>query len=171
MGTGPGEPGRERADLRRQVSALTDELGTLRRRLAEQPHRSRAMEDRITALQRELAHLGIEYVTLDGPAVIGRACVLRKPSPLTFWREEEVTAYRALFRLDPPPPKPGSLLYLSRAGVRSEQARAARDYLGRLGFDTSRMQLVSYGEERPVAIGDGEDAYSQNRRDEFYLNE
>ncbi len=58
MVAGPGDPGREAADLRRQVTVLTDELSALRRRLAEQPHRARAMEDRITALQRELAHLG-----------------------------------------------------------------------------------------------------------------
>lgn len=79
-------------------------------------------------VRHELDRLGIAHVTLDGPALIERAAVLRKPTPLTFWREDEVAAYRQLFRLDPPLPRAGSILYLSRAGVRSEQARAARDY-------------------------------------------
>jgi hypothetical protein len=76
----------------------------------------------------ELDRLGIEYVAADGAVQIEQACVLRKPTPRTFWHAHEVAAYRALFGLDPEPPRPGSLLYLSREGVRSEQVRAARDY-------------------------------------------
>ena len=32
-----------------------------------------------------------------------------------------------------------------------------------------RIDIISYGAERPVAEGDAEDAYSQNRRDEFAI--
>lgn len=48
-----------------------------------------------------------------------------------------------------------------------KRARAARDYLTDLGIDPERFSIVSYGEERPMAHGQNEAAWSQNRRDEF----
>ncbi len=76
----------------------------------------------------ELTRLGIAFVVADKAVHIEDACVLRKQTPRTFWYQDEVAAYRSLFGLEPEAPAPGSLLYLSRQGVRSEQVRAARDY-------------------------------------------
>ncbi|HEX9750382.1 MAG TPA: peptidoglycan-associated lipoprotein Pal [candidate division Zixibacteria bacterium] len=47
------------------------------------------------------------------------------------------------------------------------RAKAAKDYLAKLGIDGSRISIISYGEERPVALGHDEDAWSRNRRGEF----
>lgn len=47
------------------------------------------------------------------------------------------------------------------------RARAARDYLVRSGVDASRLSVISYGEERPVALGHDEASWAQNRRAEF----
>ena len=47
------------------------------------------------------------------------------------------------------------------------RAKAARDYLIRLGVETSRITTLSYGEERPVSMGHDEAAWNQNRRGEF----
>jgi peptidoglycan-associated lipoprotein len=47
------------------------------------------------------------------------------------------------------------------------RAQAAKDYLSRLGVDASRLSIISYGEERPSAMGHDEGAWSQNRRAEF----
>lgn len=47
------------------------------------------------------------------------------------------------------------------------RAKAARDYLTRLGIDVSRITIISYGEERPVALGHDEESWAQNRRGEF----
>jgi peptidoglycan-associated lipoprotein len=47
------------------------------------------------------------------------------------------------------------------------RAKAARDYLVRLGIDRSRISIISYGEERPVAHGHDEASWAQNRRGEF----
>jgi peptidoglycan-associated lipoprotein len=47
------------------------------------------------------------------------------------------------------------------------RARAAADYLVNLGVPTAKLSIVSYGKERPIATGQGESAWSQNRRDEF----
>ena len=44
------------------------------------------------------------------------------------------------------------------------RANAAKDYLISLGVSASRIKTVSYGKERPVALGHSENAWSQNRR-------
>ncbi len=44
------------------------------------------------------------------------------------------------------------------------RANAAKDYLISLGVSASRIKTVSYGKERPVALGHSESAWSQNRR-------
>lgn len=44
------------------------------------------------------------------------------------------------------------------------RATAARNYLASLGVDALRMQVVSYGKERPVALGSDEASWAQNRR-------
>jgi peptidoglycan-associated lipoprotein len=49
------------------------------------------------------------------------------------------------------------------------RAAAAKRYLTEHGIDAGRLDIVSYGSERPVAEGDTEDAYAQNRRDEFVI--
>ena len=47
------------------------------------------------------------------------------------------------------------------------RAAAAKAYLVQHGIADARIETISYGEERPVAQGSDEGAYSQNRRAEF----
>lgn len=49
------------------------------------------------------------------------------------------------------------------------RAAAARRYLTDNGIDPSRIQITSYGEERPAVQGKDESAYAQNRRAEFEI--
>ncbi|HEU5042214.1 MAG TPA: peptidoglycan-associated lipoprotein Pal [Gemmatimonadales bacterium] len=49
----------------------------------------------------------------------------------------------------------------------NRRAAAAKRYLESKGIDAARMEVVSYGEERPLNPGTDEGAYAQNRRDEF----
>jgi len=51
------------------------------------------------------------------------------------------------------------------------RARAAYEYLILLGVDADRINLVSYGEERPLVEGHNEEAWSKNRRDEFKIKQ
>jgi len=44
------------------------------------------------------------------------------------------------------------------------RANAAKNYLVGLGVDASRIATVSYGKERPVALGSNEAAWAENRR-------
>lgn len=59
----------------------------------------------------------------------------------------------------------GTLEY-NRA-LAQRRASAAREYLIKLGASANDVSTVSYGEEQPVDPSHGEDAWSQNRRDEF----
>ncbi len=44
------------------------------------------------------------------------------------------------------------------------RANAAKVYLQSLGVDGARLNTVSYGKERPVAVGSNEEAWAKNRR-------
>jgi peptidoglycan-associated lipoprotein len=44
------------------------------------------------------------------------------------------------------------------------RANSAKNYLASVGVDASRVQTVSYGKERPQALGSDEQAWAQNRR-------
>jgi peptidoglycan-associated lipoprotein len=49
----------------------------------------------------------------------------------------------------------------------NRRAAAAKRYLENKGVDGSRIEVVSFGEERPLNPGTDETAYAQNRRAEF----
>jgi peptidoglycan-associated lipoprotein len=44
------------------------------------------------------------------------------------------------------------------------RANAAKNYLVSLGVSADRLNTVSYGKERPVALGSNEEAWAKNRR-------
>jgi peptidoglycan-associated lipoprotein len=50
-----------------------------------------------------------------------------------------------------------------------ERARAARQYLMRLGIAPGRIEVVTYGSERPRQAGHDESAWAANRRDDFRI--
>ena len=50
-----------------------------------------------------------------------------------------------------------------------QRAEAVKDYLVQLGIDASRIQIISYGKERPFEMGHDEKAWAQNRRDHFLV--
>ncbi len=44
------------------------------------------------------------------------------------------------------------------------RANSVKDYLVALGIDPGRVKTLSYGKERPVALGSNDAAWAQNRR-------
>ena len=44
------------------------------------------------------------------------------------------------------------------------RANSVKDYLVALGIDPSRVETISYGKERPVALGHDEESWAKNRR-------
>lgn len=51
----------------------------------------------------------------------------------------------------------------------NRRATAAKQYLVSHGIDASRIETVSYGEERPADPAHDEEAWAKNRRDEFEI--
>jgi peptidoglycan-associated lipoprotein len=49
------------------------------------------------------------------------------------------------------------------------RSNSAKNFLVSLGIAADRIETISYGEERPRALGHNEDSWSQNRRDDFVL--
>jgi len=61
----------------------------------------------------------------------------------------------------------GTIEYNIALGER--RALAVKNYLVSLGVQASRLDVVSFGEERPADPGHGEDAWRLNRRAEFTI--
>lgn len=61
----------------------------------------------------------------------------------------------------------GSVEYNIALGQR--RAAAAKRYLTERGIAATRIETISYGEGRPVSDGHDENAWAQNRRDEFEM--
>jgi peptidoglycan-associated lipoprotein len=49
------------------------------------------------------------------------------------------------------------------------RANSVRDYMVLNGIATSRIEAISYGEERPIAFGSDEASWAQNRRVELVV--
>jgi len=49
------------------------------------------------------------------------------------------------------------------------RAESAKNFLVNMGIDASRFTTVSYGEENPVDMGHGEEAWAKNRRAKFLV--
>jgi peptidoglycan-associated lipoprotein len=49
----------------------------------------------------------------------------------------------------------------------NRRAIAAKQYLTGHGIDASRIEIVSYGKERPIDPGHNEEAWAKNRNDQF----
>ncbi len=52
-----------------------------------------------------------------------------------------------------------------------KRAKAAHDFLVRFGIDPNRIETISYGEERPFAMGHTESAWALNRRAHFVIRD
>jgi peptidoglycan-associated lipoprotein len=49
------------------------------------------------------------------------------------------------------------------------RADSAKKFLVSLGISPDRTETISYGEERPLALGHNENSWVQNRRDDFVI--
>ncbi len=63
----------------------------------------------------------------------------------------------------------GTVEYNQALGER--RARAAYDYLTSLGVPSDRIEMVSFGKERPQCTESNEDCWMQNRRAHFRITE
>ncbi|MFH2011180.1 MAG: peptidoglycan-associated lipoprotein Pal [Pseudomonadota bacterium] len=61
----------------------------------------------------------------------------------------------------------GSNEYNMALGER--RANSAMQYLVTSGIEASRISTISYGEEKPIAVGQNEEAWAKNRRSHFVI--
>lgn len=59
----------------------------------------------------------------------------------------------------------GTIEYNVALGER--RANAVRAYMMGLGVSADRLSIISYGEEKPLVMGESEEAFSKNRRANF----
>ena len=61
----------------------------------------------------------------------------------------------------------GTIEYNLQLG--KKRAESARVFIIASGIDANRLNTISYGEEKPRALGHNERAWAKNRRDEFKI--
>jgi peptidoglycan-associated lipoprotein len=91
----------------------------------------------------------------DGPAVLQEVARRLSANP------------RARLRIEGNCDERGTTEYNVALG--ENRARVAEQYLLRLGIPASRIEIVSYGSERPRERGHDESAWARNRRDDFLV--
>lgn len=71
-------------------------------------------------VRRDMARLGVDARPIATPTLIKNAKVVRQRKYIRYWTPKDIEAFAAFIKAAPPEPRPGSILYLSRHGERSE---------------------------------------------------
>lgn len=134
--------------------------------------RSAALEDSLRAVrereEREAAQAFGSTESLSAPiyfdydrAALTEAASAVLASKLAVLRERPSLRMRISGNTD----SRGADEYNLALGLR--RAAVAKEFLVAGGVDPSRIEITSYGAERPAVQGENEAAWSRNRRDEF----
>lgn len=136
-----------------------------RARAAAERRAEQRRADSLAALQRKAAEIGAELATMvhfdfdkatirPGDAhVLDRKIMILQANPAVRLRVAGNCDER------------GSDEYNLALGNR--RAITAKHYLTSHGIDASRIDVVSYGKERPIDFGHNEEAWAKNRNDQF----
>jgi peptidoglycan-associated lipoprotein len=104
------------------------------------------------SVQADTIHFGLDQYDVDEPS---RAILDSQAAWLARYPQVRVT-------IEGHCDERGTREYNLALGDR--RANAAKNYLVGKGVDAGRLSVISYGKERPVALGDDDDSYAQNRR-------
>jgi peptidoglycan-associated lipoprotein len=149
---------RQRAD---SIAMAQRARGEADRAERERVERERQARDQATSGVREAltAMVFFEYdsdeLGADAQSILQRKAGILRANPTLRLRIEGHADER------------GSTEYNLALGQR--RAEAVRAYFGEYGIDTERFSTISYGKERPLVEGTGEEAWSRNRRAEFVI--
>jgi len=118
---------------------------------------AKAAADRATALEQLVAMIHFDFdqadIRADDQANLDRKAAILQANPGVRLRVSGHADER------------GSDEYNLALGNR--RAGAAKRQLVNKGVDAGRIEVISFGEERPLDPGHDEDAWTKNRRDEF----
>ncbi len=112
-------------------------------------------ERRIAKVEAEAVYFDFDksFIRLEYRAVLQAKAEFLKDNPNIYIRIEGNCDER------------GTNEYNLALGER--RANSAVKFLVSLGISPDRIEAISYGEERPLALGHGGGAWAQNRRDDF----
>ncbi|MCG6987597.1 MAG: peptidoglycan-associated lipoprotein Pal [Gemmatimonadetes bacterium] len=158
-GPTPEELAQRRAD---SIAAArrADSIAAARReaeaKAAAAAARARAVAAARTTLQ-EMVHFDFDKSDIrpDAEAILQRKVAILRASPDVQLQIQGYCDER------------GSEEYNLALGQR--RAESVRKYLEGFGLSDSRFTIISYGEERPLDPAHNEDAWAQNRRDQFVI--
>ena len=128
-----------------------------RRRAEEERRRREAEVRRVESIIAERVHFDFDRsdIRSDAEPILQRkVSVLREYSGVSL-------------RIEGHADERGSVEYNLALGQR--RAEAVRRYLVSYGLEERRFTTISYGEERPLQRAQTEEAWAQNRRDEFAI--
>ena len=158
----PTGPTAEELEQRRRDSIAAEEARRAEEaRLAEEARRAAEAAARALEAAREAltAKVFFDYdmseIRPDAERTLRSKVEILRNSPLVQLRIEGHADER------------GSNEYNVALGNR--RAQAVVDFFVNFGLDAGRFSIVSYGEERPAAMGSNESAWAQNRRAEFVI--
>ena len=164
QGPTPEEIAQARADSIAAAQRAERERQEAERRAAEQrrleeERRAREEAARETAAARAILEENIHF-EYDRSAIRPDAeqRLMRK---VTVLRANPTARIRIAGHAD----ERGSVEYNLALGQR--RAEASKDFLVGFGIDASRIETVSFGEDRPLVRASNEQAWAQNRRAEF----
>lgn len=149
------------AERRAREAAAREAEERQRREAAERERaaRERAMEEarraRETIAQRVHFDFDQSSIRADAESVLQRQVAILRAYPDVRLR---ITGHAD---------ERGSTEYNLALGQR--RAQAVKDYYVTSGLNANRFEVVSLGEERPIATGSTEEAWAQNRRAEFAI--
>lgn len=149
IGTDDGSAARE--DSIRLAQAEADRIER------ERLERERLMRE--TAAAREVL-TEIVFFEYDSDEITGEAEDLLRMKAAVLEANPSVR-----MRIEGHADQRGSTEYNLALGQR--RAESVRAFLANYGVDPDRFSTTSYGKERPLVEGDGESAWSRNRRAEF----
>lgn len=157
---GPTPTGVDSTAIRAAEQARADSIARAERvrREAEAAERERATA--VARVRETLADViyfeyDSEQLTAEAEARLQTKAAIMRANPSVVVRVEGHADER------------GSTEYNLALGQR--RAETVRGYLTNYGIDGSRIQTLSYGEERPMVEGTSEDAWARNRRAEFAM--
>ena len=129
----------------------------------EEAARAAAERERAIAEAREILEQRVHFdydesaIRPDAESVLRQKVAILRASPAVRIRLEGHADER------------GSVEYNQALGLR--RAQSTIDYLSSLGLDAGRFDIVTFGEEMPLARGSNESAWRQNRRAEFVITD
>jgi peptidoglycan-associated lipoprotein len=109
-------------------------------------------EDFKRSVMRDTIHFALDQYDIDATS---RSILDSQAAWLMKWPDRRIT-------IEGHADERGTREYNLALGDR--RANAAKNYLAARGVDASRINTISYGKERPIALGSDEASWAQNRR-------